>query len=490
MKERKSLFIIFGATGDLAQRKLYPALFNLYQKGFLKKEFAVIGTARRPWTDERLQEVVRNSVAGMENNAIEINQFASHFYYQAHNVNDTAHYETLKALADKLDEEYQIGGNRIFYLAMSPTFFGTIAQHLRSQKLVTDNGFNRLVIEKPFGHNLQSAQVLNNDIAQYFDEKDIFRIDHYLGKEMAQSIYAIRFANPIFSSLWNNRYISNIQITLGEVLGVEERAGYYENVGALRDMVQNHILQLVSLLTMNAPVAYKDVDIEREKISALKALKIYEPDEVRRNFVRGQYGAAHGMPAYRDESQVSENSMTETFVAGKIFVNNMNFAGVPIYIRTGKRMATKGTRIDVVFKDMPNNIFSNEKLNSNVLTINIDPTPGTSLRLNEKEVSEENYPVSSVKLNFKHNSTMKARTPEAYEKLLLDVIKGDSTNFVHWEEVRYSWKFIDAIRKAWNESDEDPAIFPNYDCGTMGPREADELLIHDGNYWEFNPLRY
>ena len=489
LKERKALFIIFGATGDLAQRKLYPALFHLYQKGFLKNKFAVIGTARRPWTNERLQEVVRNSVADMENNALEINQFASHFYYQSHNVNDTEHYITLKNLAAKLDERYQIGGNRIFYLAMSPTFFGTIAKHLRSQNLVTANGYNRLVIEKPFGHDLKSAEALNDDIARYFEEKDIFRIDHYLGKEMAQSIYAIRFANPIFNALWNNRYISNIQITLGEILGVEERAGYYEHAGALRDMVQNHILQLVSLLTMNAPVSYKDTDIEREKISALKALKVYEPDEVRQNFVRGQYGATAGMPAYREESQVPADSMTETFVAGRIFVNNMNFAGVPIYIRTGKRMAVKGTRIDVVFKDMPNNIFSNEKLDPNVLTINVEPTPETSLRLNEKEVSEENYPVSNVTMKFKHNSALRAKTPEAYEKLLLDVIKGDSTNFVHWDEVRYSWRFVDAIRNAWNESDEDPAIFPNYDCGSMGPREADELLIRDGNYWEFNPLR-
>ncbi|WP_290032831.1 glucose-6-phosphate dehydrogenase [Ligilactobacillus cholophilus] len=489
MKDRKTLFIIFGATGDLAQRKLYPALFNLYQKGFLKDKFAVIGTARRPWTNEHLQEVVRNSVADMEYSALEINQFASHFYYQSHNVTDTQHYETLNKLADQLDKKYDIGGNRIFYLATSPAFFGTIAKHLRTQKLVTENGYNRLVIEKPFGHNLKTAKDLNDSISKYFDEKDIFQIDHYLGKEMVQSIYAIRFANPIFSSLWNNRYISNIQITVGEVLGVEERAGYYENVGALRDMVQNHILQLVSLLTMNAPVAYNADDIEREKISALKSLKIYEPDEVSRNFIRGQYGPAYGMPAYREESQVSKDSMTETFVAGKIQVNNMNFADVPIYIRTGKRMAVKGTRIDVVFKDMPNNIFSNEKLNPNVLTINIDPNPGTSLRLNEKEVSETSYPVSSVTMNFRYSSALKAKTPEAYEKLLFDVIKGDATNFVHWKEVEYSWKFIDAIREAWDQNGQDPAIFPNYECGSMGPREADELLIRDGNYWEFNPLR-
>lgn len=489
MEERKVLFIIFGATGDLAQRKLYPALFNLYQKGFLKEKFAVIGTARRPWSNGRLQEVVCNSVAGMENNTLEINKFVSHFYYQSHNVNDTDHYKTLKALADKLDEHYDLDGNRIFYLAMSPTFFGTIAKHLRTQGLVTDNGYHRLVIEKPFGHDLKSAKALNADLTRYFNEKDIFRIDHYLGKEMAQSIYAIRFANPIFNALWNNRYISNIQITLGEVLGVEERAGYYERAGALRDMVQNHVLQLVSLLTMNAPVSYEDTDIEREKISALKALKVYDPDEVAHNFVRGQYGATAGMPAYREESQVAPDSMTETFVAGRLFVNNMNFSGVPIYIRTGKRMAVKGTRIDVVFKDMPNNIFSKEKLDPNVLTINVEPAPETSLRLNEKEVSEESYPVNKVTMKFKHSSALRAKTPEAYEKLLLDIIKGDSTNFVHWEEVHYSWRFVDAIHDAWNELNDNPAIFPNYDCGSMGPREADELLIRDGNYWEFNPLR-
>ncbi len=277
--EKNVLFTIFGGTGDLAQRKLYPSLFRLYKKGNLGKHFAVIGTARRPWSDEHYREVVASTIQSLNPTEEEAKEFASHFYYQSHDVNDSTHYNTLKDLADRLDETYQLAGNRIYYLAMSPEFFGTIVSHLKSQHIVTENGYNRLIIEKPFGSDYQSAFELNEKIRQVFPEQDIFRIDHYLGKEMIQNISAIRFANNIFESQWNNRYIDNIQITFGEALGVEDRGGYYDHSGALKDMVQNHILQVLALLAMEPPVAFSEKEIRAEKIKALKAVRIYEKSE-------------------------------------------------------------------------------------------------------------------------------------------------------------------------------------------------------------------
>ncbi|KRM06472.1 glucose-6-phosphate 1-dehydrogenase [Liquorilactobacillus ghanensis DSM 18630] len=475
--KQQALFIIFGGTGDLAKRKLYPALFALYQKGIINEHFAVIGTARRPWTDQHFQAVVQESLPDAK--AAVAKKFAAHFYYQSHNVNDTEHYVTLKKLAQNLDEKYQIGGNRLFYLAMSPRFFGTIAQHLKSQAIVTADGYNRVIIEKPFGHDYASAAELNQSISKYFSEDDVFRIDHYLGKEMVQNILAIRFGNNIFNSLWNNRYIDNLQITLSESLGVEERAGYYETAGALRDMVQNHILQIVSLLTMKMPTTYSETDIRREKICALKSLKVYQPQEVATNFVRAQYQAAAGLKGYRQEDQIAPDSQTETFVAGKLLVASENFAGVPIYIRTGKRLRQKATRIDVVFKTVPGDIFAKQDLADNILTIEVEPEGKVSLQLNVKKIGQ-GYQLQEQQLDLSPENRNGEQIPEAYEKLLLDALMGDATNFTHWEEVAYSWKFVDAIRQAWDQSQQPLAEYP---CGSMGPKQADELLTKDHRHW-------
>lgn len=485
--EQQALFIIFGGTGDLAQRKLYPSLFNLYKQGYLKKNFAVIGTARRPWNNERYQEIVRNSISGMEVTAQQANEFSSHFYYQSHNVNDTEHYVTLKKLADELDSKYELEGNRVFYLAMSPQFFATICEHVSTQGLVTENGYNRVVIEKPFGHDVKSASELNNSINKYFPEKDVYRIDHYLGKEMIQSIPALRFSNNIFNSLWNYRYIANIQITLSEALGVEERAGYYENAGALRDMVQNHILQTVALLTMNAPTMYTDEDIRKEKISALKALRVYDADGVKKNFVRGQYGPGNGQAGYREENQVDPHSQTETFVAGRVFVDNMSMAGVPIYIRTGKRLTKKETRIDVVFKNAPYNVFGHGELKRNILSFKVEPNPGMELRLNGKKVDFDQYSIQSMHLRHEHGAEIRAKMPVGYEKLLYDVLQGDTASFSHWDEVYYSWRFVDSIRQAWDQEELPVDAFPSYACGSMGPQASTDLLKEDGYKWHFRP---
>lgn len=481
----KSLFMLFGATGDLAKRKLFPSLYNLYRKGRLSEHFAVIGTARREWTDEIFRAHIKDSVLSAREHAEQLEAFATHFYYQPHDVTDSNSYIQLKQLADELDEKYQLEGNRIFYLAMAPEYFGTISDHLKSDGLTATNGFKRLVIEKPFGHSLESAKQLNSQIRKSFSEDQIYRIDHYLGKAMVQNIEVIRFANALFEPLWNNRYISNIQITSSEMLGVEERARYYEASGALRDMVQNHMLQMVALLAMEPPISLTTNEIRSEKVRVLRALRPIEGKDVPAYFVRGQYGPGEiggkKVPGYREELNVAPDSRTETFVAGKLMIDNFRWAGVPFYIRTGKRMAAKSTKIVVQFKDIPMNLYynTNHELNPNLLVIHIQPEEGISLHLNAKKPGQH-METTPVQLSFASSSKNGINTPEAYEKLIHDCLMGDATNFTHWDEVALSWSFVDNISKVWENK---PISFPNYKSGSMGPKAADELLEKDGFFW-------
>lgn len=492
---KKVLFTIFGATGDLASRKLYPSLFRLFRKGDIGADFAVIGTARRPWTDEHYHEVVKDSIKDLKPTEEEATEFASHFYYQAHDVQDTQHYENLKVLTEKLDAQYDLAGNRLYYLAMSPNFFGIIVEHLKSQGLMDSDGFHRVIIEKPFGSDFQSANELNDEIRAVFAEKDIYRIDHYLGKEMIQSISAIRFANSFFESMWNNRYIDNVQINLSESLGVEDRGGYYDKSGALKDMVQNHTLQILSLLAMEPPVAFSQDGIRQEKVKALNSVRILNDEEVKENFVRGQYAAGkldtESFAGYREEPNVDPESTTETFVAGKFLIDNFRWSGVPFYIRTGKRLTEKGTRINIVFKQVPINMFKaevdedchNKVLPPNVLTIYIQPTEGFSLTLNGKEIGQ-GFDTHPVKLDYRNTAEMVENSPEAYERLIFDALNGDSTNFTHWDEVAQSWHIVDRIREVWDKSQPD---FPNYPAGSMGPKAAFDLLAKDGFEWIWQP---
>lgn len=480
-----SLILLFGATGDLAKRKLYPSLYNLFKKGHLSDRFAVIGVARRLKDNEEFRNWVKDSVETYGEEIDHLNEFISHFYYQSHDVTDSESYKQLKTLVDELDHTYQLQGNRIFYLAMSPEFFGTVAEHLKEDGLTDTKGFKRLVIEKPFGHNLESAIKLNKRIRNSFKEEEVYRIDHYLGKEMVQNIEVIRFANAVFEPLWNNRYISNIQITSSETLGVEERARYYDKSGAIRDMVQNHMLQMVALLAMEPPIRLTTKEIRSEKVKVLRALRPIEDHEVHNYFVRGQYGEGTingiSVPAYREEPNVPHDSNTETFVAGKFLIDNFRWAGVPFYIRTGKRMEKKSTNIIVQFKDIPMNLYykNGSSLNPNLLVIHVQPEEGITLHLNVKKTGEvmETTPVT---LNFSTKNIDGINTPEAYEKLLFDCLRGDATNFTHWDEVALSWRFVDKISEAWaNEK----ADFPNYSAGSMGPKCADELLERDGFFW-------
>ena len=483
MQEQKVLITFFGATGDLASRKLYPALFRLFQKGFIRNHFAVIGTARREWTDEYFREVVVKSVQSLTEDVNQAEEFASHFYYQAHNVTDTHHYVVLKELSEKLDQQYGIEGNRIFYLAMAPSFFGTITQHLKDEALLTDHGYNRLIIEKPFGKDYESAQILNEQLRHSFDENQIYRIDHYLGKEMIQNITAVRFANRVFETMWNRNHIDNVQITLAEQVGVEERGGYYETSGALRDMVQNHILQILALVAMEPPQSFEAV--RQNKINVLEQLRHYSPEEVSKNFVRGQYGPSldGNLPGYRQDQNVSDDSNMETYVAGKVFIDNERWKDVPFYIRTGKSLDSKTTVIDIVFKEADSPLFEAEtkgKCPSNRISIHITPKEGFCFVINSKAVGNT-YGLQTSHLEKIFDKSFGINSPEAYERLILDCMEGDMTNFTHWEEVAASWKFVDRIRQAWDN--ETSVQFPNYPAGSSGPQESFDLLAQDERCW-------
>ncbi|MDY0404591.1 glucose-6-phosphate dehydrogenase [Virgibacillus sp. 179-BFC.A HS] len=480
----KAVIVIFGATGDLAKRKLYPSIYRMYRNGKIA-DFAVIGAARRPWTNETLRENVEASVKDLDMNDQDLQAFSSHFYYQPVDVTQSSSYQDLNHLIQELEGAYQTDGNRVFYLAMAPEFFGLIAKNLKAHGLKEGAGWTRLVIEKPFGHDLPSAKQLNKEIRSAFEEEQIYRIDHYLGKEMVQNIEVIRFANGLFEHLWNNRFISNIQITSSESLGVEERARYYDHSGATRDMAQNHMMQMVALLAMEPPINLTTEEVRSEKIKVLRAMRHIKPDEVDDYFVRGQYGPGEidgvSVKGYREETDELQHSDTETFVAGKIMIDNYRWAGVPFYIRTGKRMTEKSTKIVVEFRNIPMNLYYEKKEDQhpNLLVINISPEEGVTLYLNAKK--DQVGHAEPIKLAYNNNFTDHGiNTPEAYEKLLYDCLLGDATNFTHWDEVALSWSFIDAILAGWRKKQPD---FPNYAAGKMGPDASDALLKKDGHHW-------
>lgn len=484
-KRPKALIIIFGATGDLAKRKLFPSIFRLRQHQKICDDFAVVGIGRRPWTNETFRDVVADSVNEAFDPEQDLAPFTANFYYHSLDVTDTDAYENLNTLVNDLESDYQTGGNRLFYLAMAPEFFGLIANNLADSGLKDGTGWTRLVIEKPFGHDLESAKKLNNDIRQAFREDQIYRIDHYLGKEMVQNIEVIRFANGIFEHLWNNRFIANIQVTSNESLGVEERARYYDISGATRDMAQNHMLQMIALLAMEPPINLTPDEIRSEKIKVLRALRLIDEHEVDDYFVRGQYGQGElngeTLRSYREEAPELKDSNTETYVAGKVMIDNYRWAGVPFYFRTGKRMATKATKIVVEFKDIPMNLYykDKDKQHPNLLYINIAPNEGITLYLNAKKAGVGSQ-AEPVKLSYLSSGIDGMNTPEAYEKLLHDCMIGDATNFTHWDEVGLSWRYVDRILNVWEKTEPD---FPNYKSGSMGPDAADQLLEKDGFHW-------
>ncbi|SDF15374.1 glucose-6-phosphate 1-dehydrogenase [Fontibacillus panacisegetis] len=485
-----AVFFIFGATGDLARRKLFPAIYSLYREGKLAEDFAVIGVARRPRTEDEFRDDLYNSIQEFCRYKVDDTtkwaQFAEHFAYKSLDINNVDGYHELRELTESVESRFDIPGNRLFYLALAPELFGSVSFNLQKGGMLESKGWHRLVIEKPFGYDLHSAQKLNEELNQVFKEEEIYRIDHYLGKEMVQNIEVIRFANAFFEPLWNNKHIANIQITLSETVGVEERGGYYDNSGALRDMGQNHMLQMLTMIAMEPPSRLYPEDIRDEKVKVLRSLRPFASgEEVKENVVRGQYiqGESKGktLPGYREEDKVNPESNTETYFAAKVMVDNFRWAGVPFYIRTGKRLPVKTTEVVVEFKQMPTNVYLGQKhnLEPNLLVIRVNPMEGIYIKINAKKPGSESK-IEPLAMEFCQSCQVGINSPEAYERLIHDAAQGDSTYFTRWDEVATAWAFVDRIAEAWAQN---PADISRYAAGSWGPQEAEQLLANDGFHW-------
>ena len=484
--------VIFGATGDLTMRKLIPALYNIAADGELPPQVAVIGFARRPKTDEEFRKEQEESTKKFSRQQVrdEIwDGFAQALFYHQSEFHDAAGYKSLGERLEKIDKERGTGGNLLFYLAVAPDQFEAILKNLKDAGLnkPRDGGWTRVIVEKPFGTDLATARELNRVVRRAFSENQTYRIDHFLGKETAQNILVLRFANAIFEPIWNGRYVDHIQITAAETLGVEGRAGYYEGAGALRDMVQNHLLQLLCLVAMEPPTDLGADSIRDEKVKIVRSLRRMSAEEIGRNVIRGQYseGAINGqaVPGYRSEKNVNPESKTETFVALKVRVDDWRLADVPIYIRVGKRLPKSGTEISIHFKKAPAVLFNRESvsLDQNVLVIRIQPDEGISLRMQAK-VPGTSFRIEPVKMDFHYGTSFGKASPEAYERLLLDAMSGDATLFARHDEVEEAWAFVDPIEEAWTGKEKQPGLFM-YPAGSWGPEEADELMARDGRAW-------
>ncbi|HEV8535762.1 MAG TPA: glucose-6-phosphate dehydrogenase [Candidatus Limnocylindria bacterium] len=482
-----STIVIFGGSGDLAQRKLIPALYNLALQRLLPATFSVVGTARRPLTDEQYREELRAAVA-QHSRTKPLNEevwrsFAEHLHFVA--TPDDHGYEELRRLLDRLDLEVGTHANRLFYLATPPSAYEAIVKAIGEHGLRGETGWARIVVEKPFGHDRESARELTEIVHAVFREDEIFRIDHYLGKETVQNILVMRFANGIFEPIWGRQYVDHVQITVAESIGVEERAGYYEQAGAMRDIVQNHLLQLVSLVAMEPPSAFDDKAVRDEKVKVLRALRPIVGDDVYTSAVRGQYtrGFIEGVPVpgYREEPGVAPDSRTETYVALKCWVDNWRWEGTPFYVRTGKRLPKRSTEIAIQFRVAPHQLFSREAsagLEPNALVLRIQPDEGISLKFGAK-VPVQGIRIRSVNMDFDYGASFMVDAPDAYETLILDALRGDATLFTRRDEVDQQWAFVDPIIKTWALS----GAPSEYEAGTWGPPEADVLIERDGRAW-------
>ncbi len=488
-KNQSAIMVIFGGTGDLTRRKLIPALYNLVYDDLLPEHFAIVSIGRRDINREEYLNRVLEALKKFSRNEIldeHWNRLKECIYYYKLEFNDINGYKDLKVFLDDLDKERHTGGNRAYYLAVAPDYFQIIVRGLDYSGLANREGlsWNRLIIEKPFGKDLKTARELNNSLLDVYSEEDIYRIDHYLGKEMIQNIMILRFTNPVFTALWSNKYIDNIQITIAEDKGIGTRGDYYEESGALRDMVQNHIIQTLSLVAMEAPVRLTMDAIRTEKQKVIQAIEEFTPELLRDNVVFGQYdkGLIKGEPvvAYREEDDVDANSNIETFVALKMHINNFRWYGTPFYVRTGKRLGVNSAEIVIQFKELPNILYFEEKSQEpNLLVIRIQPKVGMGMHFNTKDFNTYND-IISMHMETSYESPTQGNTPEAYERLIYDMLKGDGTLFSRWDEVESAWILAETIIKHRESKEQN---FPNYHAGSMGPLKAFELLANDGRKW-------
>jgi glucose-6-phosphate 1-dehydrogenase len=486
------IMVIFGAAGDLTRRKLIPALYNLAKANLLSREFAILGVAHTKMSADdfrnRLSEDIRH-YAGNDLDPEIWEWFVQRLYYISAEFDDKNLYAQLKTTLDKLDKEHSTHQNYFFYLATGPDFFGQIVEQLAVVGLLEekDHYWRRVIIEKPFGRDLESARILNQQLLKFASEKQIYRIDHYLGKETVQNILAFRFANGIFEPIWNRRYIDHVQITVAETVGVEKRGGYYDNAGALRDMVPNHIMQLISLTSMEPPVSFRADAVRDEQAKILHAIQPLSSEDVLSRTVRGQYGPGvidgHPVPGYRQEPGVPPDSRTETFVAMKLAIDNWRWADVPFYLRTGKHLAAQTTEIVIQFRRAPFVLFRDtpvENLMPNQLVLHIQPEEGISLQFAAK-VPGPIMRLGGVDMNFKYADYFGTQPSTGYERLLHDCMIGDATLFQRADMVEAGWCVVSPVLDVWKALP--PRNFPNYPAGSWGPKDSDELLDRDGRHW-------
>ncbi len=491
--------VIFGATGDLTARKLGPALYNLSLGGFLPAEFTVLGFARRPWSDDEFRTRLLDGINRHSRNRPAKDSiwrsFSDAIFYQQGEFHDPEAYRELAHKLERIDRDRGTAGNRLFYLAVPPALYPEIVRRLGEVGLAASGherpsgrqGWSRLIVEKPFGSDLNSARVLNHELQEVFDERQVYRIDHYLGKETVQNILVFRFGNGIFEPLWDSRYIDHVQITVAETVGVEGRGEFYEATGALRDIVQNHMMQLLALVAMEPPIEFRASDLRDEKLKVLRAVRLIPPEEIQASAVRAQYTAGwvegKAIPAYREEPEVAPDSQTETFVALRLAIDSWRWAGVPFYLRTGKALPTRVTEIAIQFKRAPLALFARGEMGQidpNILALRIQPDEGMLLRFAAK-VPGQGLQIRNVNMDFRYGYSFAVDSPDAYETLILDCMVGDAALFTRNDEVERAWEILEPVMEAWHGGDGGPMA--EYPAGSWGPPEADELIQRDRFEW-------
>lgn len=493
-KTDNQILVIFGASGDLTERKLIPAVFNLFCGGFLPKCYAVIGVSRSEYSDQAYRDkvVFKNEHLLNKSTATEKNlsDFAKLIHYQSVDTKDISKYQVLKDRIDSIDLEKTTNSNYIFYLATPPSLYENIANGLSSVDLNNEEaGWSRLIVEKPFGYNLDSAKKLNKSLLCNFSEEQIYRIDHYLGKETVQNMFVTRFANSIFEPLWNRNYIHRVEVTAAEHVGVEKRGGYYDSSGALRDMIQNHLLQLVALIAMEPPAKSDAESIRNEKLKVFQSLRPFNEKDINENVIRGQYINSNvrgeSISGYREEEGVDDKSKTETYLAMKFFIDNWRWAEVPFYIRTGKRMPTRVTEVVIHFKPNHHHLFAHDSTlanQQNVLVLRIQPNEGILLKFDMK-IPGAGFNTEQVNMDFHYDELTDVYVPDAYERLILDCMQGDATLYARGDSTEAAWEFIDPILKAWETDDKIPVY--GYPAGTWGPEHADNLIDGEKMSWRY-----